>query len=115
MTRGILIAAVLVLGGAATAETVRGLHEKELRAIDKNNDGFLSRDEYNDFSDYAYQAMDEDRDGSVGLEEAKPHLGLEQFRKVDRNNDNFISRPEYDAQMGDDFEAADKNQNGILD
>ncbi|CUK07595.1 EF hand [Ruegeria denitrificans] len=115
MTRGILIAAALMLAGVATAETVSELHENELNAIDKNNDGFLSRDEFNAFSDYAFQEMDEDKNGTLGLDEAKPFLDIKQFQNVDRNNDNSISRAEYDAQMSDDFNAADKNGNGQLD
>ncbi|WP_254428477.1 hypothetical protein [Ruegeria atlantica] len=115
MTRGILIAAALILAGAATAETVGELHENELKAIDKNNDGFLSRDEFDAFSDYAFQEMDDDKNGTLGLDEAKPFLDIKQFQDVDRDNDDFISRAEYDAQMNDDFNAADKNGNGHLD
>ncbi|WP_254436255.1 hypothetical protein [Ruegeria arenilitoris] len=115
MTRGFIIAAAVLMAGAVSAETVGELHENELRAIDKNNDGFLSREEFDAFSDYAFQAMDENKDSSVGLQEAKPHLDEDQFRDVDRDNDGFISRSEYDAQMNDDFLSADKNQNGQLD
>ena len=115
MTRGILIAATLMLTGAASADTTAELHENELKAIDTNNDGFLSRDEFDAFSDYAFQEMDEDKNGTLGLDEAKPFLDIKQFQEVDRNNDSFISRAEYDAQMSDDFQNADKDQNGQLD
>ena len=115
MTRGLIVAAALVLAGVASAETVAELHENELKAIDTNNDGFLSKDEFNAFSDYAFQAMDEDKNGTLGLHEAKPFLDIKQFQNVDRDGNNAISRAEYDAQMNDDFLAADKNQNGQLD
>ena len=115
MTRGFIIAATIALASPAFSETVTELHEKELQAIDTNNDGFLSRDEFDAFSDYAFQEMDEDKNGSLGLQEAKPFLDIKQFQEVDRNNDDFISRAEYDAQMNDDFLSADKNQNGQLD
>ncbi len=115
MTRGILIAAIILVAGAASAETVGELHENELKAIDSNNDGFLSRDEFNAFSDYAFQEMDEDKNGTLGLDEAKPFLDIKQFQDVDRDNDNFISRAEYDAQMNDDFNTADQDGNGQLD
>ena len=98
-----------------TAETVAELHEKELNAIDANNDGFLSKDEFDAFSDYAFQAMDEDKNGTLGQAEAKPFLDIKQFQNVDRNKDSFISRSEYDAQMNEDFGAADQNGNGQLD
>jgi len=115
MTRGLIATAALLLAGMATAETVAELHENELKAIDANNDGFLSRDEFDAFSDYAFQTMDEDKNGTLGLEEAKPFLDIKQFQSVDRDGNNAISRSEYDAQMNDDFLAADKNQNGQLD
>ncbi|WP_254444878.1 hypothetical protein [Ruegeria atlantica] len=115
MTRGILIVATVFLTGAASAETTAELHENELKAIDTNNDGFLSRDEFNAFSDYAFQEMDEDKNGTLGLDEAKPFLDIKQFQNVDRNNDDFISRSEYDAQMNDDFNSADQDGNGQLD
>lgn len=115
MTRGLCIAAALMLSSAAFAETVNELHENELNAIDTNNDGFLSKDEFNAFSDYAFQEMDDDKNGTLGLEEAKPFLDIKQFQNVDRDNDDFISRAEYDAQMNDDFTAADLDGNGQLD
>ncbi len=111
----ILLIAVLGLAGAAHAETVAELNEKELNAIDANNDGFLSKDEFNAFSDYAFQEMDDDKNGTLGLDEAKPFLDIKQFQNVDRNGDSLISRAEYNAQMADDFDAADKDGNGQLD
>lgn len=115
MTRGLIIAAAVFLAGAASAETVAELHENELKAIDANNDGFLSKDEFDAFSDYAFQEMDDDKNGTLGLDEAKPFLDIKQFQDVDRNNDSFISRAEYDAQMNEDFSSADKDGNGQLD
>ena len=115
MKHGILTAAFIVLASVVSAETVAELHEKELNAIDANNDGFLSKDEFNAFSDYAFQAMDEDKNGTLGLDEAKPFLDIKQFQRVDRNNDNVVSRPEYDQQMNEDFSSADQDGNGQLD
>ncbi|SLN46250.1 EF-hand domain-containing protein [Ruegeria meonggei] len=115
MKRGFIAAAAILLAGVASAETVAELHENELKAIDTNNDGFLSKDEFNAFSDYAFQTMDEDKNGTLGLDEAKPFLDIKQFQGIDRDRDNAISRAEYDAQMNDDFLAADKNENGQLD
>ncbi|WP_424831863.1 hypothetical protein [Ruegeria sp.] len=114
MKRVILIAA-LTCAGIASAETVAELHENELKAIDTNNDGFLSKDEFNAFSDYAFQAMDGDKNGTLGLEETKPFLDIKQFQSVDRDGDSLISRAEYDAQMESDFNSADRDENGQLD
>nr|WP_321249801.1 hypothetical protein [uncultured Ruegeria sp.] len=115
MKRGIIVIMAMMMAGAVSAESVAELHEGELNAIDGNNDGFLSRDEFNAFSDYAFQAMDEDKNGTLGQAEAKPFLSLDMFRKVDRNNDSQVSRAEYDAQMNEDFLAADQDGNGQLD
>ncbi len=114
MKRIICIAA-FIMANAAAADDVAELNEKELTAIDSNNDGFLSKDEFNAFSDYAFQAMDEDKNGTLGLSEAKPFLDIKQFQDVDRNGDSLISKAEYDAQMSNDFDAADKDGNGRLD
>ncbi len=115
MKREMIAAAAIALAGMASAETVAELNEQELKAIDTNNDGFLSKDEFNAFSDYAFQEMDDDKNGTLGLDEAKPFLDIKQFQKTDRNKDNFISRAEYDTQMAEDFGAADKDGNGQLD
>ncbi len=114
MKRIVCIAA-LVMASAAAADDVAELNEKELAAIDSNNDGFLSKNEFNAFSDYAFQAMDEDKNGTLGLSEAKPFLDIKQFQDADRNGDSLISRAEYDAQMSEDFDSADKDGNGRLD
>jgi len=115
MKRVLIITTAFLMAAAANAETVAELHEAELNNIDTNNDGFLSKDEFNACSDYAFQEMDEDKNGTLGLDEAKPFLDIKQFQDVDRNGDSLISRAEYDAQMADDFGAADKDGNGQLD
>jgi len=115
MKRAVILVAAMFLANAVSAETVAELHEKELNAIDTNNDGFLSKDEFNAFSDYAFQEMDDDKNGMLGLDEAKPFLDIKQFQQVDRNKDSLISRAEYDAQMNLDFNAADQDGNSQLD
>ncbi len=110
-----LAVAILGLASVVQAETVAELNEAELKAIDTNNDGFLSKDEFNAFSDYAFQEMDDDKNGTLGQAEAKPFLDIKQFQGVDRNGDSLISRAEYDAQMESDFTSADKDGNGLLD
>jgi len=115
MRIAVAITATLLLATSVGAETNATLHEQELKAIDTNNDGFLSRDEFNAFSDYAFQEMDDDKNGTLGQDEAKPFMDIQLFRKVDRNGDSIISRPEYDARMADDFKAADQDGNGRLD
>ncbi len=115
MRHFILMVAAVGFATASQAETVAELNEAELNSIDTNNDGFLSKDEFNAFSDYAFQAMDEDKNGTLGQNEAKPFLDIKQFQSVDRNGDSLISREEYDAQMESDFTTADKNGNGQLD
>ncbi|WP_171131937.1 MULTISPECIES: EF-hand domain-containing protein [unclassified Ruegeria] len=105
----------LGLASAGAAETTAELNEAELKAIDTNNDGFLSKDEFDAFSDYAFQEMDDDKNGTLGQAEATKFLDIKQFQKVDRNNDSVISREEYNNQMNADFQAADQDGNGRLD
>jgi len=114
--KSVLIATLLVaIAVNASAESVAELNQSKLIAIDKNNDGFLSRDEFDAFSDFAFQEMDDDKNGTLGLDEAKRFLDIKQFQRTDHNGDNLISRSEYDAQMADDFTNADKDGNGQLD
>lgn len=115
MKHAVFVIMGLALAGPTAAETVAQLHEAELKAIDTNNDGFLSRDEFDAFSDYAFQEMDDDKNGTLGLDEAKPFLDIKHFRKSDSNGDNVVSRAEYDAQMHADFTDADRDGNGQLD
>lgn len=115
MKHSVLLMTALVMAAPAAADSVAELNERELNAIDANNDGFLSRDEFDAFSDYAYQEMDDDKNGTLGLDEAKPFMDIKMFQKIDRNRDNSISRSEYDSQMNDDFLSADKDRNGQLD
>lgn len=115
MKHAFVVMATLALTSAVHAETVSELNEAELNAIDSNNDGFLSRDEFNAFSDYAFQEMDDDKNGTLGLNEAKPFLDIKRFQAVDRDGDSLISKEEYDTQMQKDFEAADRDGNGRLD
>lgn len=58
--------------------------------------------------------MDEDKNGRIGMDEAKPFLDIKQFQNTDRDNDGFVSKPEFDTQINSDFEAADKDGNGQL-
>lgn len=115
MKHTVLMIAAVMAAQTAQADSVAQLNERELKAIDSNNDGFLSRDEFNAFSDYAYQEMDDDKNGTLGMDEAKPFMDIKLFQKIDRNGDNAVSRSEYDAQMNDDFLSADKDRSGQLD
>ena len=115
MNHILIVITALTLAGTAGAQSVSELNEAELKNIDTNNDGFLSQDEFNAFSDYAFQAMDEDKNGTLGLSEAKPFLDLKQFQAVDRDGDSLISKAGYATQMQRDFEAADQDGNGRLD
>ena len=115
MKTAISVILTLMTTGAALADDVSDLNEAELKAIDANNDGFLSKDEFNAFSDYAFQEMDDDKNGTLGQSEAKPFLDIKQFQSVDQNGDSLISKAEYDAQMENDFNTADQDGNGQLD
>ncbi|EEE38772.1 hypothetical signal peptide protein [Rhodobacteraceae bacterium KLH11] len=115
MKHTLFVITALMIAGTAGAETVAELNEAQLNAIDQNNDGFLSKDEFNAFSDYAFQAMDDDKNGTLGQNEAKPYMDIKQFQAVDRDGDGLVSRAEYDAQMGSNFTAADQDGNGQLD
>ncbi len=115
MKFGLVFAAVSAMTASVALADVAELNQAHLDAIDKNNDGFLSKEEFDAFSDYAFQAMDEDKNGTLVADETRPHFAIDHFSKMDKNGDNQVTRDEFGAQMADDFSAADQDGNGQLD
>jgi len=113
--RNILIGTLSALVLSSTfASAAQQLHEAHLTALDGDNDGVVTRAEYESFMDAAFRSLDTNGDGSLSIPEASKVLTQTQFAMVDLNRDGRISRDEFKQQVMKDFAAADKNRDGGL-
>lgn len=73
---------------------------KSFDKLDKNKDGYLSREEYKEAnipnSDESFNELDTDKDGRVSKDEFSK--GAEKhFKIMDKNGDGFIDKNEFNA------------------
>lgn len=97
---------------------------KKCRAMDRNNDGVITREEWRISIDRSFDNHDWNRDGVLSgneLEEGAPcgkydydeSRHTDPFSAFDRNNDGVISRSEWRGTI-EDFNRLDDDQNGVL-
>jgi Ca2+-binding EF-hand superfamily protein len=94
-----------------TRLTQRGTGEYELRQLDANRDGVLSRSEWR--GDYTtFQRLDRNRDGVIS-DSDRGTVATTRFNGLDRNRDGVIARNEW---RGNDisFRQQDRNRDGVL-
>ncbi len=115
------VAMALVLGlmAAAALAVVPALAEKPagdkaghwFRALDKDGDGAISRDEARARGAKRFGRLDADGDGKVSREE---FLGRHQrrFAGLDADGDGAVTRDEFDARSDARFEKIDQNGDG---
>jgi len=103
--------AVMLMTAAAGAQQIS---EGHLDAIDTDNNGAVSRAEYEAFMSSAFTTLDTNGNGSLSAAEAAKVLSPEQFATVDTNKNGRISRDEFMQQVMKDYAAADKNGDGSL-
>jgi Ca2+-binding EF-hand superfamily protein len=125
---GTALAGGLLLAGAALAAD-NAMSAKptgsEFAAMDTNNDGKISLDEYTAHAKAKFDSMDTDHDGKVTLAElnaAYDKMGgkmngtsaADRLKKLDTNGDGVISADEYQANAKAMFEKLDTNKDGFL-
>lgn len=111
----------------AQACTVQGAHSGFcLDEMDKNQDGAISKKEFEAFHMARFRELDANKDGKLSEEERlaaippkmAPHMPFEQrFDEVDINHDGMLSRDEAEIGMPglfQRFEVIDADQNGKL-
>jgi EF-hand domain pair len=115
----------------ATGGYASGLRTKEMmHMIDTNHDGMISKDEWLDFEEKSFAAMDTNKDGfldekeftrpdnpNVAFATAAYVRGLmtdEMFKKIDTNGDGKISRDEFIAYQKKIFDMLDKDKKGVV-
>lgn len=105
------IAAVAALPVAAQPISMNQTH---LAALDKNADGAVSKEEFDQFSDFAFEKMDRNRDSVLAPDEVDKHLIGDAFAMMDGNGDGTVSEDEFMLRMSADFMTADKDGDGLL-
>lgn len=132
--RSILFAAALLFPGIALAQGLaadqnappygaaqqRQAPMMGMRAMDSDNDGAISRDEFmtgHRNADARFAAIDADKDGAVSREEflaAGRDNREARFKAMDSNSDGRLTREELDARRTAMFESLDSDKDGRI-
>lgn len=102
------------LAAQAASSGVAELTPEHFAQLDRNKDGGISRDEYEQFMRDAFRDLDKNGDGRLSPQEAAAILSPEQFKSVDTDNSNDITLDELIAHVMRDFDAHDYNRDGKL-
>lgn len=113
---------VAFLAALTVATAVSGLAEAQgIGRLDRDGDGFISRDEADAFSGGRFEVMDEDGDGAVTrgemmerLRRRMEHEFGERFDQLDVNRDGRIDRNEYRRRGGGRFDRLDLDGDGRI-
>ncbi|MBA4809227.1 EF-hand domain-containing protein [Brevundimonas sp.] len=127
-----LAAAALAAASLAPAEALAQTPADAGRALfqqaDVNNDGRLSRVEFDAAREARFARADADHDGRLTMSElralrpegaAAPQRRpsreqIQKLRAIDRNNDRAVDLNEFRATNGERFAAADRNRDGFI-
>ena len=108
-----IIPVFCILAGTASAQS-DGLNDGHLSALDADGDASISSEEFAAFTNFAFQSIDVNKDGSLSRSEVDAHADADAFGRVDLDGNGTVSRAEFDARMKANFEAADKDGDGQL-
>jgi len=106
--------------GAAAGAPNRAMMRQRLQAMDKNNDGVITRAEWSG-NDQSFREHDTNGDGILSGDEVRPGgeaiLGkgrsLVRFDQADRNGDGRIARDEWTGSVAA-FNRVDRNGDGVI-
>lgn len=105
-------AALLLATGALAQEN--GLNETHLRALDADGDASISMEEFGAFSDFAFEQMDTDKNGSLSKSEVDAHADDGAFGRADADGNGTVTQDEFKSRMEENFKQADKDGDGQL-
>ncbi len=114
MKQIIIFAAGLCLCSSLSMAQSVILNSGHLDALDTDDDGAVSKDEFFQFATFAFNEMDRDNSATLSADEVDDHLAAERFQELDTNGDGSVSTDEFAQQMDADFREADKDGDGLL-
>lgn len=98
---------LLLCTGAATAQ--QAMYEGHQGQLDTDDNGAVSRQEYQAFMTKAFGALDTDKNGALSQAETADVLNADHFAATDANANGRVSRDEFMNRVMKDFAAADKS------
>jgi Ca2+-binding EF-hand superfamily protein len=104
--------ALLVCTNLAMAQ--QAMHQGHKDQLDTNDNGAVSKEEYQAFMADAFNRLDADGDRNLRSADVAQVLTAEQFSSMDRDGDGVVSRTEFMNQVMTDFASADKGGDGRL-
>ncbi|HUF55913.1 MAG TPA: EF-hand domain-containing protein [Thermohalobaculum sp.] len=112
---GALVLAVVILGaGSAAADSL-------LEQIDRDGDGYISREEIDAYRGGRFESWDLNGDGVVSRDEMNQRIRerIEEkvgrrFQELDTNGNGRIERSEYVGQKGWSFDDLDRDGDGLI-
>lgn len=107
----------LAVSGSALAQspaTQAELSPEHFKQLDRNGDGGISRDEYEQFMRESFQKLDADGNKRLSKAEATKVMTPEQFAAVDKNNDGEVTLDEFIEHTMRDFDRHDYDGDGVL-
>ncbi|HUH88833.1 MAG TPA: EF-hand domain-containing protein [Pusillimonas sp.] len=112
------LALALVLGFSGTAyaqgASAAELTPEHFKALDRNNSGGVSKDEYEQFMRESFLKLDTDGNKRLSKAEASAVLTPEQFAAVDKDHSGELTLDEFLDHVMRDFDRYDYNNDGVL-
>lgn len=109
----ISVPVALLLATTAIAQE-NGLNDTHLKALDADGDSSISMEEFGAFSDFAFEQMDTDKNGSLSKSEVDAHADEGAFGRADTDGNGSVSSSEFRSRMEQNFKEADKDGDGVL-